>query len=196
MLYWLYTLLDISLKSSRPESLLLFHGSANFASMHWKLHAVIITFHWASAGGRLRRWMPVHVLCGCKLVCEQQNFFGWVANIVRYNISGLVQGCSNSSALAMELLQSCKLGCKLQNFWGWVANIVRCKINDLVQDCSYSSALAMEFLQSCKLRCELQNFCGWAANIVRCKIIGIVQDSSNSSASPMELLQSCNKLSK
>ena len=28
-------------------------------------------------------------------------------NLVQYNIDGLVQDCSNSSAIAIELLQSC-----------------------------------------------------------------------------------------
>ena len=55
----------------------------------------------------------------------------------RHNIDGLVQDCSNSSALAMELLQSCT---KL--------SICRIYVDGLAQDCSNSSALAMELLQS------------------------------------------------
>ena len=61
-------------------------------------------------------------------------------------IDGLVQDCSNSSALAMELLQSCTK-----------------PIDGLVQDCSNSSALAMELLQSCTKPSEwyFQKYTAW-----------------------------------
>ena len=52
---------------------------------------------------------------------------------MKHQFNGLVQDCSNSSALAMELLQSC----------------TKPSSDGLVQDCSNSSALAMELLQSC-----------------------------------------------
>ena len=51
----------------------------------------------------------------------------------RVYIEDLVQDCSNSSVLAVELLQY----------------FTKPPINGLVQDCSNSSGLAMELLQSC-----------------------------------------------
>ena len=70
-----------------------------------------------------------------------------VTQFVDAYINGLVQDCSNSSALAMELLQSCNepLICCTRLQYLKSVNISPAYL----QDCSNSSALAMELLQSC-----------------------------------------------
>ena len=83
---------------------------------------------------------------------------GW--NQMAAHVKGLVQDCSNSSALAMELLQACTKPSmcitstisshllKNTNFW-FLAHWCEHYMDGLVQDCSNSSALAMELLQAC-----------------------------------------------
>ena len=73
------------------------------------------------------------------------------------HFDGLVQDCSNSSALAMELLQSCtdpSIYTMMMSSNNPVSQFVETAIGEdhfdgLVQYCSNSSALAMELLQSC-----------------------------------------------
>ena len=87
-------------------------------------------------------------------------FSTWSWKIIPYSwyFDGLVQDCSNSSELAMELLQCCtKPSIYFFYFfsayffyffstWSW--KIIP-YFDGLVQDCSNSSELAMELLQSC-----------------------------------------------
>ena len=78
-------------------------------------------------------WMLLLAATTHSLGCHRENI---TLNKHPY-MDALVQDCSNSSALAMELLQSC----------------TKPSLDGLVQDCSNSSVLALELLPSCtKLR--------------------------------------------
>ena len=61
-------------------------------------------------------------------------------------VDGLVQDCSNSNVLAMELLQSCTK--PLLHIFTIRYELQIC-IDSLVQDCSISFANPLEILQSC-----------------------------------------------
>ena len=105
------------------------------------------------------------------------------------DIGGLVQDCSNSSALAMELLQSCtkpsEQGCQVVRYHS------SGHYDGLMKGCSNSSVLAMELLQS-GTKPSIQGY-----QVVRYHpsghFYGLVKDCSNSSALAVELQQSCIK---
>ena len=140
------------------------------------------------------RWLNKESPVGRALCGREINLTGtlWTHSTLstpREEINGLVQDCSNSSALAMELLQSCTKPLRLwfqQHFLLWrhlmfnriyvwyhstgtlwthsTLSTPREEINGLVQDCSNSSALAMELLQSCTKPLRLwfqQHFLLW-----------------------------------
>ena len=65
-----------------------------------------------------------------------------------YDVDGLVQDYSNSSALAMELLRSCTTpSTYLVLCWGGVIGTLH--IDGFAQDCGNPNASAMELPQSC-----------------------------------------------
>ena len=95
-------------------------------------------------------------------------------------MDGAVQDCSNSSVLAMELVQSWAL-----MIWHPYGLALASCIYGLAKDCINPSALAMELLQTWAL--IIWHPCSWA---LASYMDGAVQDCSNSRALAVELLHS------
>ena len=113
-------------------------------TLHWPIRMIFTILSTQSAGHKdgwwWRRLVPGHqlqhivwLLSGDGSLPLVQSLWSWG----RHKGDGLVQACSISSALAMEILQSCTKP--------WEGH----KGGALVQDCSISSALALVILQSC-----------------------------------------------
>ena len=108
---------------------------------------------------------------------------------VSFQIDGLVQDCSNSSANALELLQSCTKPSKLCHHAGYIYS--------LFQKRHKTSVLAMELHLFCikPLTCQLtrlpSKFRGGLA-----KINGLMQERHNFIANALELHISCTEPSK
>ena len=80
-----------------------------------------------------------------------------------WNFDGLVQDCSNSSMLTMELLQSCIKPsiCAHGHYYHYCLG-GNWNFDSLVQDCSNSIMLTMELLQSCTKPSLCTRRCCWA----------------------------------
>ena len=99
------------------------------------------------------------------------------------HLDSLMQDCSNSSALAMELLQSCikpsmlslynviRIQMLLRGYiYTELAHAGAAYINGLVQDCSNSSTSAMVSLQSC-IKPTIQSI-----STIKCKCFSLMNE--------------------
>ena len=105
-----------------------------------------------------------------------------------FDIDDLVQDCSNSSALAMELLQSCPKPS--------ILSLISLNILDAVtytEHAKRKTVTAMDVVYALKLQGRTLYGFGGMLRLIKDNIDGLGQDCSNSSALAMELLQSCTK---
>ena len=121
----------------------------------WKYQLIFLPFSECSLRVDTTSW-GIRNVEACAGEIERRNQ-GESAGIKSHvgHIDGLVQDCSISTALAVEILQSCT---EPSTCIRDPMSIYRCantlelhlsNIDGLVQDCSISSALAVEILQSC-----------------------------------------------
>ena len=90
------------------------HHDESWLSMYWQCSVFCFSKYnrfpipnlWKSEMGSFVAQNMVYALCQSFQNCMQYHSY-WTVSLQLYHISGLVKDCSNSSALALELLQSC-----------------------------------------------------------------------------------------